>query len=89
MGRLLLIQILNKEQKSDMYVTLAGTKDKITMIEAGANEVPDEIMIDAIKTGHEEIKKIVEFIENIVKEVGKPKFEYVSSEVPEELFADV
>jgi len=52
------------------------------MIEAGANEVPDEVMLDAIKKGHEEIKKIVDFIDGIVKEVGKPKFEYESAEVP-------
>lgn len=78
----------NAEQraKSKMYVTLAGTKEKITMIEAGANEVSDEIMIDAIKKGHVVIKQIVDFINTIVAEIGKPKFEYQSSEVPEELF---
>lgn len=81
----------NSEQRkvSEMYVTLAGTKDKIVMIEAGANEVPDEIMLDAIKKGHEEIKKVVAFIEDIVKEVGKPKFEYISSEVDADFFKAV
>ena len=74
-----------QREKSQMYVTLAGTKEKIVMIEAGANEVPDEVMLDAIKKGHIEIKKIVEFIEGIVKEIGKPKFEYQSAEVPEEI----
>jgi len=74
-----------QREKSEMYVTLAGTKEKIVMIEAGANEVPDEIMLDAIKKGHVEIKKIVEFIEGIVKEIGKPKFEYQSADVPEEV----
>ncbi|PNT93112.1 polyribonucleotide nucleotidyltransferase [Clostridium thermosuccinogenes] len=78
-----------QREKSQMYVTLAGTKDKITMIEAGANEVPDDVMLNAVKRGHEDIKRIVEFIEGIRKEVGKPKFEYTSYEVPEEIFAAV
>jgi len=78
-----------QREKSKMYVTLAGTRDKITMIEAGANEVSEEVMLDAIRKGHAEIKKIVEFIEGIVKEVGKPKYEYQSSDVPEDLFNDV
>jgi len=75
-----------QREKSQMYVTLAGTRDKITMIEAGANQVPEAVMLDAIKKGHVEIKKIVEFIDGIVKEVGKPKFEYESAEVPQEIF---
>jgi len=74
-----------QREKSQMYVTLAGTKEKIVMIEAGANEVPEDVMLNAIKKGHEEIKKIVEFIEGIVAEIGKPKFEYQSFEVPEEI----
>ncbi|EPR13383.1 polyribonucleotide nucleotidyltransferase [Ruminiclostridium papyrosolvens] len=81
----------NEEQraKSKMYVTLAGTKEKITMIEAGADIVPDDVMLDAIKKGHEEIKKICDFINGIVKEIGKPKFTYESADVPTELFAAV
>lgn len=78
-----------QREKSQMYVTLAGTRDKITMIEAGAKEVPDEVMLKAIKIGHEEIKRIVAFIDDIVKEVGKPKFQYTSSDVPEEIFNSV
>ena len=81
----------NEEQraKSKMYVTLAGTKEKITMIEAGADIVPDDVMLEAIKKGHEEIKKICDFINGIVNEIGKPKFTYESAEVPAELFAAV
>ena len=81
----------NEEQrsKSKMYVTLAGTKEKITMIEAGADIVPDDVMLDAIKKGHEEIKKICDFINGIVAEIGKPKFEYQSADVPEDLFKAV
>ncbi|MFZ5990049.1 MAG: polyribonucleotide nucleotidyltransferase [Bacillota bacterium] len=75
-----------QREKSQMYVTLAGTKEKIVMIEAGANEVPDDVMLAAIRRGHEEIKKIVEFIEGVVKEIGKPKFEYSSAEVPDDIF---
>ncbi len=75
--------------KSDMYVTLAGTKDKITMIEAGAKEVPDDVMLGAIIKGHGTIKKICEFIEGIAAEVGKPKFAYESCEVPHDLYEDV
>jgi len=75
--------------KSDMYVTLAGTKDKITMIEAGAKEVPDDVMLGAIIKGHGTIKKICDFINEIAADVGKPKFEYQSCEVPHDLYEDV
>ncbi len=81
----------NAEQraKSRMYVTLAGTKDKITMVEAGADEVPEDVMLSAIIKGHGTIKKICEFIESIREEIGKPKFTYTSADVPAELYADV
>lgn len=81
----------NEEQraKSQMYVTLAATEKKIVMIEAGADMVPDDVMLDAVKKGHEVIKKICDFINDIVKEVGKPKFAYESAEVPADLFAAV
>jgi len=85
-GQVIINPNTEQREKSQMYVTLAGTKQKIVMIEAGANEVPEDVMLNAILYGHEEIKKIVEFIEGIVKEIGKPKFEYQSSEVPEEIF---
>ena len=78
-----------QRDKSQMYVTLAGTRDKITMIEAGANEVSEEVMMDAIKKGHAEIKKIVQFIDEMVKEVGKQKFQYKSAEVSDEIFSAV
>jgi polyribonucleotide nucleotidyltransferase len=78
-----------QRDKSDMYVTLAGTEDKITMIEAGAKEVSDQVMFDAVIQGHQEIKKIAAFIKSIVAEVGKPKFQYISSEVPKEIFEAV
>ncbi|PYG87556.1 polyribonucleotide nucleotidyltransferase [Ruminiclostridium sufflavum DSM 19573] len=81
----------NEEQreKSQMYVTLAATKEKIVMIEAGAEMVPDDVMLDACKKGHEVIKEICAFIDSIVKEIGKTKFAYESAEVPSDLFAAV
>lgn len=78
-----------QREKSQMYITLAGTKEKIIMIEAGANEVPEEIILKAIREGHKEIKRIVEFIEGIVAEAGKPKFEYQSFEVPEDMYSTI
>jgi polyribonucleotide nucleotidyltransferase len=88
-GEVIINPNTEQREKSQMYVTLAGTLSKICMIEAGANEIPDEVMLNAIKVGHEEIKRIVAFIDNMVKEVGKAKFEYKSSEVPAELFTAV
>ena len=71
---------------SDLNLTVAGTADKIAMIEAGANEVSNETMLDAIKAGHEEIKKICEFISKMKEEIGKPKFTYKSFAVNEEIY---
>ncbi len=85
-GKTIINPTLEQRQESQMYVTLAGTLTKICMVEAGANEVPDEVMLNAIAEGHEEIKKIVEFINGIVAEVGKEKFTYESADVPEEVF---
>ncbi len=75
-----------QREKSEMYVTLAGTNEKITMIEAGAKEVSEDIMLKAVMKGHEEIKKITSFIKDIVAEIGKQKFEYQSAAVPKEIF---
>lgn len=75
--------------KSDMYVTLAGTLDKICMVEAGANEVPEDVMLNAIIEGHKTIKEICAFINEMVAEVGKPKFAYESCDVPEQIFEDI
>ncbi len=75
-----------QRKESRMYVTLAGTAKKICMVEAGAYEVPDEQMLDAIAKGHEVIKEIVAFINSIVAEIGKEKFTYESADVPEEVF---
>ncbi len=71
---------------SDLTLTVAGTHDKIAMIEAGANEVSDEIMLEAIKKAHVEIQKLCEFISKIKEEIGKPKFEYKSFAVIPEMY---
>ena len=88
-GKTIINPTLEQREQSQMYVTLAGTLTKICMVEAGANEVPDDVMLNAIAEGHEEIKKICEFINSIVAEIGKPKFTYDSADVPEEVFAAV
>ena len=72
---------------SDMALTVASTREKVIMIEAGANEVPEQQMIDAIFAAHELNQKVIAFIDTIVAECGKPKHEYESCAVPEELFA--
>ena len=71
---------------SELALTVASTKEKVIMIEAGANEVPEQQMIDAIFAAHELNQKVIAFIETIVAECGKPKHEYESFAVPEELF---
>ena len=75
-----------QKEKSDLALTVASTKEKVIMIEAGANEVPEDQMIQAIFAAHEVNQKVIAFIEQIVAECGKPKHEYVSFAVPEELF---
>lgn len=75
--------------KSDMYLTVVSTSKKVVMIEAGAKEVPDDIVYNGIMKGFEEAQRIVEFISGIQAEIGKPKFEYESFSVNEEMFADI
>ena len=75
-----------QREKSDLTLTVAGTAEKVAMIEAGANEVPEDVMLEAIKKGHEEIKKICKFIQGIKEEIGKPKFEYKSFAVEHDLY---
>jgi len=81
----------NEEQSaaSELALTVAGTKDAVMMVEAGANEISEDVMLEAILFAHEEIKKIVAFEEEIIKEVGKPKKEYKLYLPTEELTEDV
>ena len=80
-----------KEQrdKSEMFLTIAGTKEKVNMIEAGANQVPEDLVFEGIMAAHAEIAKMCEFIEGIQKEIGKPKFDYEHMEVPEDVYEAV
>ena len=80
-----------KEQRahSDLALTLAASMDKIVMIEAGANEVDEAIMMEAIKTGHAEIKKMLAFINGIVAEIGKPKIEFQSVDLDYDLLKKI
>lgn len=84
-GQFIVNPTLEQREKSLMNLTVAGTKEAIMMVEAGAEEVPESIMLDAILFAHEEIKKIVEFIDEIIAEVGKPKQEIELYTVPEEI----
>jgi polyribonucleotide nucleotidyltransferase len=74
---------------SDLKLTVASTREKVIMIEAGANEIPEDKMIEAIYKAHEVNQKIIAFIDTIVAECGKPKHEYTSCAIPEELFAAI
>lgn len=85
-GEIVLNPTLEQRAHNDLHLTVAGTMEKIVMIEAGANEVPEQQMLDAILTGHEEIKKMVAFVNDIRNEIGKPKFEFQSMEIDHDLF---
>ena len=76
-------------EKSDLDLTVAGTKEAINMVEAGAKEVSEELMLEALMFGHEAIKELVEFQEKIIKEIGKPKMEYEVLEITDELKTEV
>ena len=88
-GRFVINPTLAQRDISDINLTVAGTKEAIMMVEAGANEVPEEDMLDAIFFGHEEIRKLVDFIDEVIAEVGKPKQEVELYKVPEDIDAAV
>ncbi|MBN2984031.1 polyribonucleotide nucleotidyltransferase [Cohnella algarum] len=88
-GQFVINPTVAQEEKSDMYVVVAGTKDAIMMVEAEADEVPETEMLEAIMFGHEEIKKIVATIEQLQAEAGQPKMEVVLHAVDKAVEADV
>lgn len=88
-GELIINPTYEQRMASDINLTVSGTKEAIMMVEAGAYEVPEMEMLDAIMFGHEEIKKLCEFIEEIVAEVGKEKMEYKVFKATEEIDAAV
>ena len=88
-GEIVINPTLEQRAKTDLTLTVASTADLVAMIEAGSNEIDDETMFNAIMAGHEENKKIVKFIQGIVDEVGKPKFEYESSDPDPEIMKEI
>ena len=88
-NELVINPILAQREHNRLNLTVAGTKTKVSMIEAGADQIPDDLMLEAIKKGHAEIIKLCEFIEEIQKEIGKPKFEYVSADVDHDFFDEI
>ena len=88
-GEIVINPTAQQREKSKLTATVAGTLEKITMIEAGADEIPNETMLDAIKKAHEEIKNICSFISDIQVEIGKQKFEYKSFAVDKDFYDDI
>ena len=88
-GEIVINPTVAQRERSRLTATVAGTLEKITMIEAGADEIPNETMLEAIKKAHEEIKNICNFIKDIKEEIGKPKFEYKSFAVDPEFYQDI
>ena len=88
-GEIVINPNLEQRAKSDLVLTVASTADLVAMIEAGGNEIDDDTMFNAIMAGHEENKKIVQFINGIVEEVGKPKFTYESSNPDPAIMAEI
>ncbi|MCH5321713.1 MAG: polyribonucleotide nucleotidyltransferase [Eubacterium sp.] len=88
-GEIVINPTLEQRGKSDLVLTVASTADLVAMIEAGGNEIDDDTMFDAIMAGHEENKKVVQFIQGIVDEIGKPKFAYESSDPDPAIMAEI
>ena len=89
-GEIVLMPDAEQRAKSDLQLTVASSEKKVVMIEAGANEVDDDTMFNAIMKGHEEIvKSIIPFINSIREEIGKPKFSFESMDVDHDLFEDI
>ena len=88
-GKFIINPTLEQAAVSEMNVAVAGTKEAILMVEAGAKEVSEQVMLDAILFGHEEIKKLVAFQEQIQAEVGKPKMEFTPYVPPEALSKEI
>ena len=88
-GKFIVNPTLAEREKSVLELTVAASEKKVVMIEAGAKEVSDDDMFDAIMLAHEEIKKLVAFINGIVAEIGKPKFTYESGELDHDMFDEI
>ncbi len=88
-GEFVINPTIEQKDNSDINLIVAGTKNAINMVEAGADEVPEEVMLEAIMFGHEEIKRLIAFQEKIAEEIGKPKMEVTLHQLDEELTEEV
>ncbi len=88
-GEIIINPDLEQRAKSDLNLTVSSTEDLVAMIEAGANEISDELMFDCIMAGHEANKEVVKFIKGIVDEIGKPKFQFESNDPDPEIFKEI
>ena len=88
-GKIVVNPTAEQRKVSDLELTVAASEGKVVMIEAGANQVSDEVMYEAIMQAHEECKGVVKFINEIVAEIGKPKFEYASGELDHDMFDEI
>ncbi|MBO5211020.1 MAG: polyribonucleotide nucleotidyltransferase [Clostridia bacterium] len=88
-GKIIINPNLEQRAKTDLTLTVSSTADLVAMIEAGGNEIPDDLMFDCIMAGHEVNKEVVKFINGIVAEIGKPKFEFESNDPDPALFAEM
>ncbi len=88
-GEIIINPTLEQREKTDLTLTVSSTEDLIAMIEAGGNEIPDDLMFDCIMAGHEANKEVVKFINGIVAEIGKEKFEFESNDPDPEIMAEI
>ena len=88
-GKIVLNPTAEEQKKSDLQLTVAASMEKVVMIEAGANQVEDDIVYDAIMKAHEEIKDLLGFINGIIDEIGKKKFEYPSCDLDHDMFDEI
>ena len=88
-GEIVINPNLEQRAKTDLNLTVSSTEDLVAMIEAGGNEIPDDLMFDCIMAGHEVNKEVVKFINSIVAEIGKPKFEFQSNDPDPVIFAEM
>lgn len=88
-GEVIISPTVEQAKASEMELTVAGSESKVVMIEAGANEVDDEVMLDAIKYAHSEIKQLINFFKEVTAEVGKAKYSYTSFELDPEIYQEI
>jgi len=88
-GQFIINPTTQQRDVTEMFCTIASTENKVVMIEAAGREIPDDIMLEGIKTAHEAIQPVIALIKQMVAEIGKPKFEYAKSSFNEELFGKI